>query len=639
MPNLGPFIVSGLSTGALYALCSVGLVVLYRASGTINLAQGAIGAVSAILAWQFVDWDLPAWVGWVVGVAAATAVSFAYGRFIAPRLAHSDAIVRAVATLGLALVVLGVVDLIWGEYTRSLRLPTDAYGVRVLGVRITYTRAIAMGLAIAVTLGMLLFLNKTRIGLAMRAMANQREISALLGVPILKVDAWAWVISGLIAGVSGILLANLTRMAPLFLTFVVIPAVAAAIAGRMRSLTAAVIGGLAIGVIEALGTPFAAVAPYRTVVPFLFAILALVWLQRGGAALIGSAAAPGDSEQRRIAPPSAATNRKTLVQIGLVAIGVLGVALVLPEIANSYWLRILTSVVIFSLATLAVGVIYAQLGMVSLCQFALVGVGGWFSLRLYHATHLPFEASLLCAGVAAAAFGLIFGLPALRMRGLYLALTTLMIAGGFQVMITATDFPDGGTGILGKVIDAPRQYMGRPWLGFSDAAYFRYCLVVLIIGYLIVFWHQRSKAGRAWAMIRRSEACALSAGVNIVAYKVWAFTLAGFLAGICGGLLAGLIGQLDLRTFPASDSVILFALTVIGGAYNWLGPIIAALLLRAVPGILNDFYIDGNIATIVFGAGLLHALITAPQGISGQILGLVNRLWARTAGVQHEKTA
>jgi branched-subunit amino acid ABC-type transport system permease component len=638
MPDLGPFIISGLSTGALYTLCSVGLVVLYRASGTINLAQGAVGALSAIIAWQFVAWHYPAWVGWVAGVAAATLISFLYGRFIAPRLAHSDAIVRAVATLGLALVVLGVVEFIWGEYTRSLRLPTDAYGIRLLGVRVTLTRVIAMALSLGVTIGMLVFLNKTRIGLAMRAMANQREISALLGVPILKVDAWAWVISGLIAGVSGILLANLTRMAPLFLTFIVIPAVAAAIAGRMRSLGAAVIGGLVIGVVEALGTPFASIAPYRTVVPFLFAVLALVWLQRGGAQLIGTAAAPGDNEQRRLAS-GAATRRETLIRIAAAVIGVLIVALVLPEITTSYWLRILTSVTILSLATLAVGIIYAQLGMVTLCQFALVGVGGWFALRLYHATHLPFEAELLCAGVAAAAFGLIFGLPALRMRGLYLALTTLMIAGGFQVMITATDFPDGGTGILGKVIDAPRQYMARPWLGSSDAAYFRYCLAMLVIGYLIVLWHQRSKAGRAWAMIRRSEACALSAGVNIVAYKVWAFTLAGFLAGICGGLLAGLIGQLDLRTFPASDSVLLFALTVIGGAYNWLGPIVAAFLLRAVPGLLNDYHVDGNLATIVFGAGLLHALITAPQGISGQLLGLVRGLWTRASGQLREKAA
>jgi branched-chain amino acid transport system permease protein len=201
-----------------------------------------------------------------------------------------------------------------------------------------------------------------------------------------------------------------------------------------------------------------------------------------------------------------------------------------------------------------------------------------------------------------------------------------MIAGGFQVVITAIDFPDGGAGFIGKIYNGPRQYMDRPGLATTDAAYFRYCLGALVIGYLFVLWHQRSRAGRAWAMIRRSEACALSASVNIVAYKIWAFALAGFLAGICGGLLAGLIGTLDLTSFPASESVLLFAVTLIGGAYSWLGPILAGLLLRAVPGLLN-----------VFGAGLLHALITAPGGVAGQILDTVGRIKVFARQVRREK--
>ncbi len=270
--------------------------------------------------------------------------------------------------------------------------------------------------------------------------------------------------------------------------------------------------------------------------------------------------------------------------------------------------------------------------MVSLCQFALVGVGGWATLRVWHAFHLPVELALLCGGVAAALFGLIFGLPALRMRGLYLALTTLMIAGGFQVVITATDFPDGGTGFIGKIYNAPRLYMSRPELGTSDAGYFRYCVAALAVAYLVILWHQRSHVGRAWAMIRRSEACALSASVNIVAYKAWGFALAGFLAGICGGLLASLVGELDLSSFPASESILLFAVTVIG-------PIVAGLLLRAVPGLLNDWHIDGNIATIVFGAGLLHALITAPNGVSGQILDAVQAIRMRASAGRRERAA
>ena len=636
MPNLGPFIVSGLATGAIYALSAVAIVILFRASGVVNLAQGAIGALSAIIAWQVGNSGGPAWIGWLAGVAAAIAVSLTYGRLLAPRVAHSDPVVRAVATLGLALVLLGVMDFFWGEYGRVLRLPTDSLGVRILDVRVTYTRLIALGLTCVVTVGTILFLGWTRMGLAMRALANRREISALLGVPVLKVDSWAWVMSGLIAGVSGILLASLARMQPLFLTFMVIPAIAAAIAGRVQSLGIAVVGGLAIGVIEAIGTPFPSVASYRTLTPFVFAIVALIFLQRHGQPLIGGGAGLG-ADDVRSGSAAGSVRHGALAGIAAGVTAALVVALAMPELASSYWLRVLTASAILALGSLATGILYAQLGMVSLCQFALVGIGGWVALRSWHALHWPFEMSLLCGGVGAALLGLVFGLPALRMRGLYLALVTLMIAGGFQVVITAIDFPDGGAGFIGKIYNGPRLYMGRPELATTDAAYFRYCVLALVIAYLIVLWHQRSRVGRAWAMIRRSEACALSASVNIVAYKIWAFALAGFLAGICGGLLAGLIGTLDLTSFPASESILLFAVTVIGGAYSWLGPILAGLLLRAVPGLLNDWHIDGNVATIVFGAGLLHALITAPRGIAGQILDAVGRIKVFAGQVRREK--
>ena len=131
--------------------------------------------------------------------------------------------------------------------------------------------------------------------------------------------------------------------------------------------------------------------------------------------------------------------------------------------------------------------------------------------------------------------------------------------------------------------------MARPLLAQNDEAYLRYAIVVSALCYLLVLAHVRGRPGRAWAMIRRSEVCAFAGGVNIVAYKVWAFALAGFLAGIAGGLLAGGVGQLDGSAFPASQSIMLFALTSSGGAYSWLGPIIAGLLLRAFPALLNDF--------------------------------------------------
>ncbi len=622
MPDLSPFVIAGLSTGAVYVLAGVGLVVLYRASGVLNLAQGALGALSAMIAWQIADSGGPQWVGWIAAVAASTALALFYGRLIAPRLATSDPIVRAVATLGFALIILGFCDFIWGEWPRSLRLPSDNFGFELAGVRVTATRAIAFLLGLAVTIGMILFLKMSRLGLSMRALANDRDISGLVGVPVLRVDAWAWVISGVLSGVSGIFLANMVRLQIIPLTYMVIPAVAAAILGRLTSLTAVVIGGLVIGVLEAVASPFPEVSAYRSATPFIVAGLALLWFQRGGLMLsrMDQFRSVATSHQ----PPSSLWQE---LRVGIVLAVIVAVAV--PYLASAYWLKTFTGVIIISLCSLSVAVLYAQLGMVSLCQYALLGVGGWVTLRLYHGFHIPFEIDLLAGGIAASIFGVIFGLPALRMRGLYFALITLMIAGAFQVFISAIGFPDGGPGFSGKIYSGARQYLPHPPIAPSDAAYFSYVVTVVAIGFLIVMLIQRSRAGRAWALIRRSEPVAVAMGVNIVAYKVVAFALAGFLAGVAGGLMAANIGQLDGRAFPPSNSIMMFALTVIGGAFHWSGPIFAGLLLRAVPALLNDWHVDGNLALMVFGAGLLHALITAPQGVSGQVVHLSRLITAK----------
>jgi branched-chain amino acid transport system permease protein len=310
---------------------------------------------------------------------------------------------------------------------------------------------------------------------------------------------------------------------------------------------------------------------------------------------------------------------------GIVAL-VLAIA-VGPLFLNALWLRVMISVLIFTIAAAGTAVLYARLGLASLAQVALVGAGGWVTLRMWHAFGTPFELNALAGAVAAAVLGIVIGLPALRMRGLYLALITLMAAAGFQILVTGTQFPNGGGGILGIAVSS--VFMPRPLLGGSDAAMLRYCAVAAVLVFLLVEVNRRNRPGRAWALIRKSEACAMAAGVNVAFYKIWGFALAGFVAGIAGALLAATIGVLDATTFPASESVLLFALTVVGGAYGWLGQFVAGLLYRAVPAFLNDIGLNGNLAYILFGAGLLHAIITAPTGIAGQIGGLVARLGRR----------
>jgi len=297
----------------------------------------------------------------------------------------------------------------------------------------------------------------------------------------------------------------------------------------------------------------------------------------------------------------------------------------LPMLAGSYWLAIFTSATIFAMAISGVAFMYARLGMVSLTQVGLMGVGGWVTLRLNHLFDWPFEVNMVLAAFATMICGWILALPALRMRGLYLALVTLMAAGGLEILFATYQFPNGGAGFWGVKIGSTEPFR-RPFLAQSPEAYLRYCITIATLGFLFIEGHRRLFPGRAWALIRRSEAAAMAAGVNVTLYKTWAFGIAGAIAGAAGALLAGSLGLLDDGTFRSSESIMLFALAVVGGARFWLGAVIAAVLFRILPGLLNTWGVDTDLAFVIFGVGLLHALITAPNGIAGQIHELIAKL-------------
>lgn len=312
------------------------------------------------------------------------------------------------------------------------------------------------------------------------------------------------------------------------------------------------------------------------------------------------------------------------------------VAVVTVAIALScggFWLSNFTQAYCMSLAVIGCALLYGQLGLVSLCQWALVGVGGWVSLRLYHSVHPPFIITVLAGGVGASFVGMIWGLPALRMRGLYLALVTLMLAGAFQTVVTVTSFPVGGPGFLGQVGASgnDRVMMARPIFASTDITYFVFVAFVTLLCIFLVEAHRRSKPGRAWALIRKNEQMAIAAGVRIVFYKAWAFALSGFLAGVAGALLAGLFGQLDASAFPPTNSIVIFIGTLLGGYHVWLGAFLGGILTRFVPALLIDLNINTNVGFMIFGAALLFAL-RDPLGIGGQLAVLAERLYTQFQG-------
>src|SRR5215207_4417464 len=244
-----PFIVTGLALGGVYALSGVGTVVLYRATGVLNLAFGAVGAMGAFISWSLIDrGTVPDGIAFLICILFGGVVTLAYGLAFGPPLAGRDPLVKATATLGLALIMLGAMSWIWSDKARSLNLPTTNSSFEVGDVLVNWTQVIAFALGVAVAAGTAAFLRFTNVGTAMRALASDREITATLGVPVRRVELAAWLGSGIVCGGAGLLLADLfTSLDYTALTFLVISSLAAALIGRLRSLWVTLAGGLAVG--------------------------------------------------------------------------------------------------------------------------------------------------------------------------------------------------------------------------------------------------------------------------------------------------------------------------------------------------------------------------------------------------------
>jgi branched-chain amino acid transport system permease protein len=288
---LKPFIVIGLALGGVYALSGVGLVVLYRATGVLNVAFGAIGAAGALIAYYIVThtgW--PDWIAFTICVLTGGVVNLAYGMLLGPAFARRDPLVKMMGTLGLALILLGLMAWrapIGGAFARLLPLPSSKHIYQIWGTGVSLTQIIALVLAFVITASVSVFLKTTKLGTAMRALANDREITAALGVPVRRVEAVAWFGSGLFCGMAGLLLPDLlTSLDYSALTFLVISAIAAALIGQLKSLWMTMFGGIAVGVVQAVATPYSGDTPissvgsYRAAAPFALAIIALLYMSR-----------------------------------------------------------------------------------------------------------------------------------------------------------------------------------------------------------------------------------------------------------------------------------------------------------------------------------------------------------------------
>ena len=292
--DLVQFVPLGLAVGAVYGVSGVGIVVLYRTTGVLNFAYGAIGALGVFIAFDLINktsW-CPDWLAYLATVLVGGAIMLAYGLVFGPVFAARDPLVKAAATLGLMLILLAAMSWIWpANEVRAVPLPSDNwhnYGYQIGDIRVSWTKIIALLFALGVTAGTTVFLRYTKLGTAYRAVANDREITATLGVPVRFVEASAWLVSGFVCGASGLLLSGLINsLEAATLTFLVISSLAAALIGRLQSLWVTLFAALVIGVVESCLQAFSLwptesqpLAQYRAMTPFVIAIVALLVLGR-----------------------------------------------------------------------------------------------------------------------------------------------------------------------------------------------------------------------------------------------------------------------------------------------------------------------------------------------------------------------
>jgi branched-chain amino acid transport system permease protein len=302
--QLKPFIPLGFAFGGIYAVAGVGMVVLYRATGVLNLSFGAVGAAGALVSWWFIHHTgCPEVVAYLIAVAFGGVLTLLYGVLFGPAFAAREPLVKMMGTLGLALIVIGLMG--WrapplNAAPRFLQLPTTRWKYEVSGATVNWTQIMALIFAVVLTVGTTAYLRYTKLGTGMRALANDREISATLGVPVRTVEATAWLGSGLVSGAAGLLLADqLNTLDGSTVAFnFIIAALAAAVIGRLRSLWATLVAGIVIGLVQSILTPFyswpsldtGSLSSYRTVTPFVIATVGLLWLGRRRVISIGRSA-------------------------------------------------------------------------------------------------------------------------------------------------------------------------------------------------------------------------------------------------------------------------------------------------------------------------------------------------------------
>ena len=620
-PPLGVYL-NGVVIGSLYALLGAGLILIYRANRIISFAQAELGAVPALAGLlMYRVWDLNYFL--VLGVViGGSLVLGAFVEFvIIRRFRRAPRLILTVATIGVAQ-LLAFFEIFlprwiriggdnFGEgFIEIVRSPLGKHGTDIYGVRFTLDHLIVLLVVAALAFGLGAFLKRSVFGLAARAAAENLDRAALLGIPVGRVTTLVWMIAALFSaiGVFGRVQLGGSTFGGGLGPSVLLTGLTVAVVARMDSLPIAFVAGLSLGALDQ-GLLFATRNDTITTVVQLFVILAVLLAQRSKlsrAQDTGVATWQAVQQFRpiprelRLEPAVIAWRYGTKVAVG-------GALLALPFLVG--FRQSLASVgLIYAIVGISMVILTGWAGQISLGQFAFVGIGAAVASGVVTNLHWNFFLVLPLAGLVGGMVAVVVGLPALRLEGLYLAVTTLGFAAVTHVYILNRNYFSWLLPASAEVVDRPMLY-GRFDLDNDNTFYF-VCLAVLLLVIVCVNGLRSSQAGRVLLASRDNGRAAESYGINLARTKLAAFAISGFVAAVAGALFAYLQRAVDSVVFSPQASIEIFTMAVIGGLTSIPGALAGAAYVTVFRYFLPDY------SLLATGAGMLFLLLFFPGGLS-----------------------
>ena len=595
----------GVVIGMLYAVVGLGIVIVFRTTNVLNFSQGAVATAAAYLAWEVstrvsnLSYPLALLTatvfGGVLGVIIGALVTFV--------LKRASALTKSVATLGVFLIIGWASRELFSDLPRSLPRPFDGI-IEIGDIAIGRHSIFVIVMAGIGLLATFYLLERTRLGLRMRALAQDEQTARGHGVSLAFTSLAAWGIASALGAGSGVLVGSFIQVDHTVMTTILIQSIAALVVGGFGTAGGAVIGGLALGITSSLISGFASPA-YKNTFVFLIIILVLVLKPNG---LVGKAAVtvPESGGEEDLPPlPRVGSWRKPIRLVGaLVLAAVIGLIPVLP---HPFSLRSYSVTLAVAVAVISLSFFMGFVGEISLGHGALVTIGAYSTgVILSQMSDFPFIPTLIISALAAGIVGGLLGLVTLRLSGVYLAIATLALV--FVVGEVALQLRELTGGAAGLVVPTPTVFGSE----FSSETQIYY-LAAAVLGIVVLGTAAliRSSIGQRWVAVRDAPIAAEASGVAVKRYKVAAFALSSAVAGIAGSLLAVVVSFVAPFDYGLFFSIFVILAVILGGSGSMAGAILGAAFITLMPVALSR---SAGLTDAIFGATLLIFLIALPGG-------------------------